>query len=134
VAVVVDRTANKLRLYLDGVEKATADKPASFDVFSGGENGNSSYDNRLFLNMNPQSFYDEIRLLNFARTAEQISNTWFGSESGFAMKKAAPQNPTNGKESPPEKSPTNPGSRDILGDLTPKETRIKRDAQREERR
>jgi len=79
VAMVVDRTANKLSIYADGVERASSSIPSGFgSVF------NTTNVLRAGLSTTGGGFtgtIDEVRIVNFARTAAQIHDTWFGTNT-----------------------------------------------------
>lgn len=88
VAMVADRSAGKLTIYADGVERASGTIPANF-----GPMLNTSNVLRVghwaFFEENtaggPEAFpgvIDEVRVLNFARSAAQIADTWFGTNGG----------------------------------------------------
>jgi hypothetical protein len=83
VSMVVDRTAEKMSIYVDGVERANAIAPAGFGAMV-----NRGHPLRVGLHdasspgSGPAEFpgiLDEIRILNFARTGSQIRDTWLGS-------------------------------------------------------
>jgi hypothetical protein len=75
VALVVDRTENKMKLYVDGQLQAESQKPANFDVLR----EHPSYPTRLYAYFYQNLAQDEARILNYARTSEQIRNTWIGN-------------------------------------------------------
>jgi hypothetical protein len=88
VAMVADRTAGKMTLYVDGAERASAAIPANF-----GSTANTGTPLRVghwaFFEDNaaggPEEFpgtIDEVRIQNFPRTAAQIADTWFGTNGG----------------------------------------------------
>lgn len=90
ISMVVRRGAaaneNRLLIYVDGIERANVQAPANFgnlrnttQVFTAGGNDYSQ-------------ITDEVRILNFARTPEQIAETWSGSVSGFGATAAAKNN------------------------------------------
>ena len=89
---------------------------------------------RMFAYMHQGLVQDDLRILDFARTAQQIQETWLGTNNGFALKKPDPPKQTVGKQPPTDNSPTNPAGKTVSGDLPPRETRLKRDALREEKR
>ncbi|MFN0125039.1 MAG: LamG-like jellyroll fold domain-containing protein, partial [Blastocatellia bacterium] len=87
VGVVVDRTANTLKIYVDGVERASAGKPSAFGSIA--NTGNRFYAGRYdttgpFANGGNPEFpgaLDEIRVLNYARSAAQMLESWLGTGS-----------------------------------------------------
>ena len=88
VAMVADRTAGQLTLYVDGVARASAAMPAGFAAITSSSQplraGHWAFseDNALG---GPEEFpgtIDEVRLQNVARTAAQIADTWLGTNSG----------------------------------------------------
>jgi len=80
---------------------------------------------------------DEIRILNYVRTPQEISDTWFGTNNSFGSLKTSPGDKTVSTAEkgnllkPPNQIPINTP---LTSDTVPKETRVKRDAQKEERR
>jgi hypothetical protein len=89
VAIVLDRTNQRFVLYVDGMESAFTTIPANFGALR--ERSESIYQNRLYASNNFLGTIDEVRMLNFARTAQQIQDTWFGTNTGgFGANKPAP--------------------------------------------
>jgi hypothetical protein len=87
VAMVVDRTANKLSLYADGVERAATGIPANFaGLRNNGEllrAGKWSYYDEATTG-GPLEFpgtLDEVRVLKYARTAAEVKDTWLGTST-----------------------------------------------------
>ncbi|HEV2761486.1 MAG TPA: LamG domain-containing protein, partial [Pyrinomonadaceae bacterium] len=85
-ALVVDRTNNRMSIYVDGEERAWSPWPSAFGTLR------NNYSLRVghFDNYGPSSFggatefpgtVDEVRVLNFARTAEQIRSSWLGTDA-----------------------------------------------------
>jgi hypothetical protein len=100
VAMVVDREAGRMVMYVDGVERGSATMPAgfgalinSFPIRAGhvDQSGPSA-------GSGPNEFpgaLDEIRIVKYAQTAAQIQDTWFGTmtaagASALAQKTDAP--------------------------------------------
>lgn len=88
VAMVVRRGAaavdNRLLIYVDGVERANTQAPASF--------GSLRNTTQTFFAGGSYTVTDDVRILNFPRTAEQIAETWFGASEGFASFSTAGKN------------------------------------------
>jgi hypothetical protein len=87
LAMVVDRTNNKMTLYADGVERAMATAPTGFsNLWNSGQQlrvGKWSYYDESTTG-GPEEFpgaLDEVRILNFARTAAQVKDTWLGTNT-----------------------------------------------------
>ncbi|HEY7543633.1 MAG TPA: LamG domain-containing protein, partial [Blastocatellia bacterium] len=82
VAMVVDREAKVLRLYVDGVERKSVGIADGFRL-------TVRADHRLRAGFNgTATIIDELRIVNQARTVEQIRQTWFGATTTGSL---APQ-------------------------------------------
>jgi hypothetical protein len=102
VAMVVDRAAGKLTLYVDGVGRASGDMPSGFGPLT-----NTPTPLRVghwaFSEDNgggPEEFpgtIDEVRMQNFARSTAQIADTWYGTNNAGGG--SAPQTPNSGAPS-----------------------------------
>jgi hypothetical protein len=105
VALVLDRTNEKLVLYVDGVERASADKPTGYDRMR--DNVGTT---NLIMRDSTNLILDEVRVLNIPRTAQEIADTWFGTGSNFSRllerskksNKAALTTPERPQPSPPK--------------------------------
>ncbi|MDX6694607.1 MAG: large repetitive protein [Blastocatellia bacterium] len=88
IVMTVDRTNNKMSLYADGVERASATMPAGFGaLYNSGQQFRigkyAIYDEATFGgNEEFPGALDEVRVLNFARTAAQVQDTWLGTHTG----------------------------------------------------
>ncbi len=95
IAMVCDRTANKLIIYVDGEERASSNKPPTFgpmqnagaplraghySYYDGWTGGDSRFTGTL----------DEIRVLNYARTAAQMHDVWYGTSTAGPIAPLAP--------------------------------------------
>jgi hypothetical protein len=87
-AMVVDRTASKLTIYADGVERASSAMPAGFGTMHSTTNplrvGHWAWVEQPG-GIGPEAFpgtIDEVRIQNVARTAAQIADTWYGTNTG----------------------------------------------------
>lgn len=97
ITMVVDRLSEELRIYVDSQERGIASAPVGFGAVRnaghpfrvglqevGGENGVREFPGVI----------DEVRIVNFARTAEEIRETWFGtSGAGGVNLKALQKSP-----------------------------------------
>ena len=88
VAMVVDRANNKMTLYADGVERASAVPPAGFgSLYTNSQHqlrvGKWSYYDESTTGGNEEfpGTIDEVRILKFARSSAQIADTWFGTST-----------------------------------------------------
>lgn len=88
VAMVADRTAGKLTLYADGAERASSTIPAGFGTMHSTTNplrvGHWAWQESSS-SPGPEAFpgtIDEVRIQNVARTAAQIADTWYGTNTG----------------------------------------------------
>jgi hypothetical protein len=82
VAMVVDRTNARLSLYVDGVERSFASLVGAGAVRNVGQPLRAGLQSNLQGGSTVAEFtgtLDEIRILNFARTTQQFSDTWFGT-------------------------------------------------------
>jgi hypothetical protein len=101
VAMVADRTSGRLVLYVDGAERASGSIPANFGAvynttnplrvghwafFEEGSSGPEEFPGTI----------DEVRMQNFARSAAQIADTWYGTNNAAG---SAPQAASNGAPS-----------------------------------
>jgi Concanavalin A-like lectin/glucanases superfamily len=128
IALVVDRTTEKMSIYVDGTERASSTKPNGYTVLAGTA---STTFNHFYLELNPTQTVDETRVLNLARTPQEISDTWLGTTNGFALFSPKPANPIFGKESPPKSPPNNRSDKSVPSNSVPVDTRLKRDIQKE---
>ncbi|HEY0728048.1 MAG TPA: LamG domain-containing protein, partial [Pyrinomonadaceae bacterium] len=87
VAMVADRSTGKLSLYADGVERASGTIPANFGAMHSTNNplrvGHWAWVEEPG-GTGPEAFpgvIDEVRIQNVARTAAQIADTWYGTNS-----------------------------------------------------
>jgi hypothetical protein len=130
VALTVDQAGNMLRLYIDGVERASAAKPANFgQLYATG----TGWNNSMFATMNAGEIVDEIRLSNYPLTAQEVHDTWFGNDNNplGQLKSVTP-----GKQIA-EKLPETPAKIPVSKNepvLLPKDTRLRQNAQKEERK
>jgi hypothetical protein len=94
VAMVCDRVANKLIIYVDGIERANAAMPAGFGpmqnaaqpiraghyaYYDGWSGGSVEFTGTL----------DEVRVLNYARSAAQMHDVWYGTTTAGGAAPAA---------------------------------------------
>ena len=81
ISMVVRRGAaaneNRLLIYIDGIERANVQSPASFGSLRNTSEVFSAGDSSIVV--------DEVRILNFARTPEQIAGTWSGTSAGLSI-------------------------------------------------
>jgi hypothetical protein len=88
VSMVVDRTNNLLHLYADGVEQASEPMPAGFGaLYNSGQplhvGHYAPYDGQTYGGgAEFPGVIDEVRIVNYAQTAAQMSDTWFGTHTG----------------------------------------------------
>jgi hypothetical protein len=100
VAVSVDRTASQLYLYVDGVERASSQMPVGFGaLYNSGQplhvGHYAPYDGQTYGGgAEFPGVIDEVRIVNYARTAAQMSDTWFGTHTGGNV--GASPNSSNG--------------------------------------
>ena len=127
VAMVADRGTGKLTIYADGVERASSTIPASFGPMHSTNNplrvGNWAWAEEPG-GTGPVQFpgtIDEVRILNFARTAAQISDTWYGTNGGSSSLKI---------EAPDENLAVAPRPELIVNAITPKLVPRDRSSQR----
>jgi hypothetical protein len=87
VAMVADRSAGKLIIYADGVERASGTIPSGFTTMVSTSNP-LRVGHWAFFEENtaggPEPFpgvIDEVRVQNVARSAAQIADTWFGTNT-----------------------------------------------------
>jgi hypothetical protein len=136
LAMVVDRANNKMSLYADGVERASSPPPSGFGaLWNGGSQnqlrvGKWAYFDEVTTG-GPEEFpgaIDEVRILNFARSSAQISDTWLGtSTAGSGNAPASPQ-----ATQPPEQiAPPQPQMRidsvapaEVVRDRSAREARV----------
>ncbi|HEY0408211.1 MAG TPA: LamG domain-containing protein, partial [Pyrinomonadaceae bacterium] len=87
IVMTVDRVNNKMSLYADGVERASATMPAGFGaLYDSGQQFRigkyAVYDEATFGGAEEfPGALDEVRVLNFARTAAQVQDTWLGTHT-----------------------------------------------------
>jgi hypothetical protein len=88
VSMVVDRTNNLLHLYADGVEQASEPMPSGFGaLYNSGQplhvGHYAPYDGQTYGGgAEFPGVIDEVRIVNYARIAAQMSDTWFGTHTG----------------------------------------------------
>ena len=90
VAMVVDRTANRLALYVDGGERASAAMPAGFGAqASAGQQFKAGHDAPYEVaGTGPIEFpglLDEIRVSSTGHSAERIQKTYLGTEGALGI-------------------------------------------------
>lgn len=86
LAVTVDRSGNQLRLYVDGTERVAVPMPVGFgnlrtlanEFFAG--SWNQSEPVTFGGPLEFPGTLDEIRVSGIARTAQEIANTWLGTD------------------------------------------------------
>src|SRR6185436_11650153 len=85
LAMVVDRTANRLIIYVDGVERASTPMPAGFGAMqNAGQTfraGHYAYYDGYSGFVDFPGTLDEIRVLNYARSAAQMYDVWYGTST-----------------------------------------------------
>jgi hypothetical protein len=87
VAMVADRTAGKLTIYADGVERASGTIPGNFGAMLNTTNPLRAGHWAFFEDNSaggPEAFpgtIDEVRIQNVVRTAAQIADTWNGTNT-----------------------------------------------------
>jgi hypothetical protein len=79
IALVLDRTENKLKIFIDGQLQVETAKPANFDVLRDRDAAN--YSTRFTAYLHQNFTQDEVRILNYPRTAAQIQSTWLGNNN-----------------------------------------------------
>jgi hypothetical protein len=86
LAMVVDRTANRLNLYVDGVERASAAMPANFGAMQNAAQpfraGHYAYYDGYGGFPEFTGTLDEVRVLNYARTSAQMYDVFYGTTTG----------------------------------------------------
>jgi len=86
LAMVVNRTTNRLILYVDGIERANTPAPANFGAMQNmGEPFRAGhyayYDGWGGLPYEFPGTLDEVRVLNYARTAAQVYDVFYGTST-----------------------------------------------------
>jgi hypothetical protein len=83
VAMVLDREAGKLRLYVDGLERASRDEPNGFGAVR-------NLNLPVFAGFTPTSFFngilDEVRISSSAHSPEKIREDYFGLDGPLVVK------------------------------------------------
>ena len=82
--MVVDEDLDQMKLYIDGVLRATTNKPSNFGAIRNNSNwrvqaGRYNYDGSGAGEVEFPGVLDEIRIVNYARTPQEIADTWFGT-------------------------------------------------------
>jgi hypothetical protein len=106
ISMVIDRGAERMTIYVDGVERASAAMPASFGAM---RNLNERLRAGIRETTGALEFpgvLDEIRLVNFARTSAQVRDTWFGTTTAATMLPGARTNPVARGPAPPPPPPS----------------------------
>jgi hypothetical protein len=96
LSMVVDRTGNRMTLYADGVERASSTIPSGFgSIWNSNQPMRAAkwayYDEQT--SGGPEEFpgaLDEVRVLNFARTAAQVRDTWLGTNTASSVASQQP--------------------------------------------
>ncbi|HJQ33117.1 MAG TPA: LamG-like jellyroll fold domain-containing protein [Pyrinomonadaceae bacterium] len=88
LSMAVDRANSRMTLYVDGVERASAAMPANFGaLWNSGQPlrvGKWSYYDEQTPSGGNEEFpgtLDEVRVLNYARSAAQVKDTWLGTNT-----------------------------------------------------
>ena len=84
LAMVCDRTANKLSIYVDGLEKGSTPLPANFGAMQSYGNPlrrgqHAYYDGWGGGTVEFPGVIDEVRVVNYARTAAQMYDVFYGT-------------------------------------------------------
>ncbi|HKU73806.1 MAG TPA: LamG-like jellyroll fold domain-containing protein [Pyrinomonadaceae bacterium] len=90
VALVVNRTTSRMSLYIDGIERGFSTAPAGFGTFSASVQqlkvGQRSNDPATPTGPVPfPGIVDEVRVSSTAHTANQIQNTYLGTEGALGI-------------------------------------------------
>ena len=105
LAMVCDRAADKLMIYVDGELRASVNKPAGFGAMQNmGQPlrvGHYSYYDGWFGGFTEfVGTLDEVRVLNYARTAAQMHDVWYGTSTAGPI--TPPATPTQTEVQAPD--------------------------------
>lgn len=126
ISVVVNRTENNLAIYVDGILRADVAAPPQFTQIRNTTQRFTAGDSGIIT--------DELRVLNYPRTALEISDTWLGTINGIGYLPRRFINPTVGKRIPPKSSPDKQPEKSAMNTVIPADIQVKRDFQKGELR